>query len=435
MTDLDEALRAMLRERATDITAVPADLVDPGELDLLGDVNPGRGRGHHGRRWTLAAAAVAAALVGGVALGVHGLSHKRAANPTPTPTPAPATTCTTTLPSAWNDAMSGRGLSLGASAMPLAVAANGDVLAARDFGHVRDVVLVPAGGAPRTIFTVPSPDQNMVENASIEGKWAVMPVVREPRNSNGVLPEVVEVDLVDIDTRAVRTLVRVSADDITNGAVTIDSAVIGGGHVYWDVRQKYVDTVRRIEDYDIASNTTSVDPNSVTPNQRAVGGPVVTGWSVRYPTEHGGWVSTELIRPPDVVGRRLQKVESTGVTTANRTLVSDGSSYAWVEPNGRIGWWAPGQTSTASYTVKVAAQHLASLYATLVVAGPFVFFAGDVGNYLLDGRTGAVALMPAPVYLVGSHGIVATYSFIGQVKNSANQVLRIDTTALPGLHC
>ena len=37
MTDLDEALRAMLRERATDITAVPADLVDPGELDLLGD--------------------------------------------------------------------------------------------------------------------------------------------------------------------------------------------------------------------------------------------------------------------------------------------------------------------------------------------------------------------------------------------------------------
>ena len=251
-------------------------------------MNPGRGRDHYGRRWTLAAAAVAAALVGGVALGVHGLSHKRPADPTPTPTPAPATTCTTTLPSAWNGAMSGRGLSLGASAMPLAVAANGDVLAARDFGHVRDVVLVPAGGAPRTIFTVPSPDQNMVENASIEGKWAVMPVVREPRNSNGVLPEVVEVDLVDIDTRAVRTLVRVSADDITNGAVTIDSAVIGGGHVYWDVRQKYVDTVRRIEDYDIASNTTSVDPNSVTPNQRAVGAPVITGWSVRYPPNTAG---------------------------------------------------------------------------------------------------------------------------------------------------
>ena len=61
--------------------------------------------------------------------------------------------------------------------------------------------------------------------------------------------------------------------------------------------------------------------------------------------------------------------------------------------------------------------------------------AGDDGNYLLDGRTGAVAPVPVPVYLIGSHGIVVTYSFIGQVKNSANQVLRIDTTALPGLHC
>ena len=102
MTDLDEALRAMLRERATDITVVPADLVDLSGLEMLGnDVNPGRGRGHHGRRWTLAAAAVAAALVGGVALGVHGLSHKRPANPAPTPPPAPATTCTTPLPSAW----------------------------------------------------------------------------------------------------------------------------------------------------------------------------------------------------------------------------------------------------------------------------------------------------------------------------------------------
>ena len=439
MNDLDDALRAMLRERAADVTAVPGDLLDG--LDALGDdVDPGRGRGRGrgAQRWTLVAAAVAAALVAGIALGVHGLSDQRRAHPahpTPIPTRAPATTCTATLPAGWKDAISGPGLALGASAMPLAVAANGDVLAARDFGHVRDVVLVPPGGAPRRIFTVPSPDQNMVENASIEGKWAVMPVVREPRNSNGVLPVVVEVDLVDVDTRAVRTLVRVSADDYTTGAMTIDSAVIGGGHVYWDVRQKYVDTVRRIEDYDIASNTTSVEPNSVTPNQRAVGGPVITGWSVRYPTEHGGWVSTELIRPPSIVDRRLQEIGAAGVTTANRTMVSDGSSYAWVEPNHRIGWWGPGHTSTASYTVKVAAQQLASQYATLAVAGPFVFFAGDDGNYLLDGRTGAVAPLPVPVYLIGSHGIVVTYSFIGQVKNSPSQVLRIDTTALPGLHC
>jgi hypothetical protein len=99
MSDLDTALRAMLRERANDIDALPAAIAELNGLDIVDT-----GRRHHspqGRRtaWLIAAAVAAVLAVVGAAVAIRSGSatkHLSPATPSPTqhtssPSPTPTT--------------------------------------------------------------------------------------------------------------------------------------------------------------------------------------------------------------------------------------------------------------------------------------------------------------------------------------------------------
>jgi hypothetical protein len=101
MTDLDTAVRAMLRERAGDIDSLPADFADLNSLDVL-DVGPLHELAHRRRTAWLIAAAVAVVLtVVGAAVAIRSggptrtpaATHSPTSPPTATPTisPRPAT--------------------------------------------------------------------------------------------------------------------------------------------------------------------------------------------------------------------------------------------------------------------------------------------------------------------------------------------------------
>ncbi len=93
MTDLDQALRAMLHERASDITTVPADFSDLDSLEILNGGADSAAH-HRARWWTFAAAAALVALVVGVTVAVRDRDTGRpqpvapiTSHPHPTPTP------------------------------------------------------------------------------------------------------------------------------------------------------------------------------------------------------------------------------------------------------------------------------------------------------------------------------------------------------------
>jgi hypothetical protein len=86
MTDLDEAVRASLHERALDITSVPSDL-----LDLDTPAHP-----THRRQAWLVAAAVAVVLV--AAGAVYAIGHRGK------PSDVPPGSCTRQAPTAWQEA-------------------------------------------------------------------------------------------------------------------------------------------------------------------------------------------------------------------------------------------------------------------------------------------------------------------------------------------
>lgn len=82
MNDLDDALRAMLRDRAGDIRALPTELADPGALDhLTPDDRPTH---HRATRWMLVAAAAVVLAVTGSIIAVHNLGSGKVTSPAAT---------------------------------------------------------------------------------------------------------------------------------------------------------------------------------------------------------------------------------------------------------------------------------------------------------------------------------------------------------------
>jgi hypothetical protein len=437
--DLEQLLRDTLAERAGTVSSGPT---------WKSPVAPAR------RRWVVplaVAASVAAVLtvVGTVAAVEHGSRHDRrpaethssSLRPTATTSPAPKRlnrylpSCAAALPSAWHSAIKAGTATFGAtSAVPLAVTADGSqLLVARDQGSARDVALVDPDGRHHTIFSVPQPDENQVEHASVEGDYAVIDVERKPRNANGVLGTVVSVVLIDLRTDATTQLDHVTEQQLrgSGGAEgrTIDGSVLWNGHVYWDVRATYVSTTSAIHDYDIASRHTSVVARG------AAGPPQVSALGVSF----GGYGSTTI-----AIARPLPAAVAAALTsqTARDTLVTDGRSYAWRASATDLAWWAPGSAQVTEVGVPEADDAQPD-----AVAGPFVLFGdpdtnlADNSSALLDARTGAVGtargLQPfglLPAGLAGS-GILVGYAFEGKQKSSPTAAVRVDTTGLPGLHC
>lgn len=420
MTDLDTALRDMLRERADDITTVPAAITD---LALA------PARRHPVRRhpaWLIAAAVAAVLAVVGAAVALRGAAGQpqkvAPATHSPRPTPAPTVhithrrSCAVPLPAAWTHAVAAGTHRYGAlSAMPLAVSPDGThLLVARDFGQARDVVDVDRAGHVRPIYTVPQPDQYQVQHATVDNSFAAIDLQYFPRSAQNIDGTVRAVVLVDLRTGRAKELDQVSLADMLpkNGVEkrTIDASMLLDGQVYWDVRPVYGNNRGTIRDYDTATGRTR------TIFTGRVGWPQLTGAGVSW----GG----SQVR----VRRSLPATVSAALTTSamRNSLVTDGSAYAWVAGRGVIGWWGPGASITTVRVNGFTGQTLDG------VAGPYVAFGGK----LMDTRTGALTRLPGLQPLIyGGHGVLASYGFTGQFKESATDVIRIDTTGLPELTC
>lgn len=372
------------------------------------------------RQWV--APLIAAAVVVSVAatvVAIETASHTHpATHPTGTPSPTPVTkSCVTSLPTSWRSALS-RGTTTAAAntAFPLDVTSNGSVLVSRDFGNSRDVALVSATGVARRVYSIPSPDQYQVLRATVAGSFALIPVSRLPRAANGVIPVVIRIVLVNVQTGAARTVTAVGARDYKAGANTIDGATMSDGHVYYDVRAHFASQAAAIHDYDIATHTDRVIATS--PVEVALG-PALQARGVVW-------------APPYVGGVGVARPLPNEVDKSTDSLVGDDSSYAWIGPGHRIAYWAPGMGVAKEF--RIAGATPTSL---VTAAGPFVLYETNAtGVRVLDTRSGAIVTAPAvEPFATSRHGVIAGYALTGGGKVRPTALVRLDTSKLPELHC
>ncbi len=385
MTDLDTALRSMLRERANDIDSLPADFADLASLDVL-DHDPIHDRSRHRTGWLIAAVIAAVLGVVGTAVtlranGGHGRGSAATHTPTatnttsaPVPGPVQRTACTTALPAAWRSALTAGTSHYGASSvLPLAVSPDGSaMLVARDYGTSRDVALVRRDGAARSIYSVPQPDKNQVTTASLDNRYAVLDLSWLPRDANGVIPSDREVVLINRANGSTKTLDRVTDNEMfaTPQGRTIDGSLLWNGHVYWDVRTSYGSRTSTIRDYDLSTGRTTVAGHG------KAGPPRLLADGVTF----DGYGGTTVAIPREL---------PVAVATANRDranpLVSDGPAYAWTTKGQLLAWWAPGQSRVTTFALPAYADPHAE-----AVAGPFVLLddsrSATAHRLLLDAR-------------------------------------------------
>lgn len=437
-SNLEGALRTMLRERAGDIERVPAALAT-----LLDDAAPAT-TVHEPRRhrWLLLAAAVLSVLaVAGASVGIATLADGRHAHPSaPTHGPAPApttspspdrsgpsvatqTTCTASLPTGWRDALAHGRLSLGAQdSFPVAITPDGELLVIRDFGHARDVVLVSRGGTVRPIYTVPDPDQHRVA-AAIEGPNVLITLDNTPRAVQKWVPALTDVLVLNLDTGTTTTVIHVPPVANTLPVPTIFSAALFDGHVYWD-QSPGNGSGTLIRDYDIATGTTR------TLETGELSSPVATAGGVSW--KPGLVNGVEARRTVQVPATLPTAVAAAVPAKLRATVVSDGSAYAWLDPTGGIGWWTPG--AVRPLVTRVPGGPWSTISA---VSGPYVV----LGNDVVDVRSGAVATgdalnsLTGGVAITGAGGSILYGYTLPSGKGGPKIAVRIDTTRLPELHC
>lgn len=354
-------------------------------------------------------------------------SHTRTATSSASPSPSattPAVTaavCRTSLPEPWQTALaSGTTTAGGASAVPLSVSADGEVLISRDFGSSRDVALLSPGGSAQSIYTVPEPDENQVTDGLVEGYRALVVVSRLPRDANGVLETVVRVVVVDLRSGTQTVVATNSLGEISRGGRTIDGATLYRGHVYYDVRQNYTSRRSAVHDYDIATGSDHVVAHAAGGGPGS--GPALAPFGVVWSRQT---MQVGVSRPlPGPVARAMS------ADGARASLVTDGTAYAWNRTGRQVGYWTAGMT-VPDYFDPRSEGGVESL------VGAFVVLSGGSGaaqSSLLDARTAAIAPLPGiQPYSMGSGSVLASYALGGSKENTA--VVALDTAHLPDLRC
>lgn len=348
------------------------------------------------------------------------------------------TACVAPLPDSWRVALSQPGTAYGAwSAWPLGVAADGTVLVARDFGQgkARDLVLVRPGAEPEVVYTVADPATTGIQSAALVGDELVVSVGSNPRAPKGEEPgssplaNVTEIDLVDLATGAQRVIARNGPSPAKAGtaAMTIDTAAVIDGIVYWDVRASYVDPAGTIESYDLATGVEST----------AYRGPAAAFYNGLNVGAAGITVGGQLLVPAGLPTAVQDAVPADDIGTVQ----TDGTAYAWLAGPQEIGWWQPGAASPSYVRLPEVMQP--DLYAKLLtVAGPLVVV-GD--STVLDMTTAAVTSLPegaAPPVDIG-RGVVYTASRVGTGHfdddgywvDPSQRANLIELSSLPALAC
>lgn len=269
--------------------------------------------------------------------------------------PVTRSACIVAQPPEWMAAIADSRIDTGGvSTTARAVAPGGEVLAVRDNGDTRDLLLIGPDRSVRELYSVPEPDTFDIGYAGIDDRWVVFARDRIPRNSNGVLPTVERIEIMDRRDGSIRTVATQSAD----------SVALHDGRVYWLTLPDYTAETGTVRSFDPVTGTT-IDAES------GVG-------QLNLPAE-----------PPAALR---------GIADADRgSMSTDGTAFGWivgVENGGTgVGYWSPeaGVVAVTGLALKID-RHVPAVF----VHGPFVIldkgFGGRGDNYaiVVDTRTGAV---------------------------------------------
>lgn len=285
--------------------------------------------------------------------------------------------CTVDLPAQWTEAIATSRVDTGGtSSSPRAVSPAGEVVAVRDSGQTRDLLLIGTDKSVRELATLPEPDEFVIGGVGIDDRWIVFEVVRSPRNANGVLPQVVRLELIDRQTGVQSTVAEQSAGDAAASPErnVLDGFALSGGKVYWITRDEYNG------DNGVAH---SFDP--VTGDRADIAsGPIR---DIRTGSEWSGLPAT---LPTEVAGLSAEE---------RALLGTDGTAFGWIssapEGGAGVGYWS---SQTGVVTVSgVDVEVTEFLRPVLVFDSLVIIDAGGSTTSLgysatiVDTRTGAVA--------------------------------------------
>jgi hypothetical protein len=377
-------------------------------------------------------------------------SHGTAPQATPAPTAGlPTTTvaaapptvrpsCQTPLPAAWQQAIEGSGVSTGGvSTVPMAVGRAGEVAAVRDNGNTRDLLLIGADRSVTETYSVPDPNRNNVGLVAMDDRWIVVGVDRIPRGSNGVLPGLIRVDVIDRQAGGVRTVATQSEADYEVGRNVLDSIALFGGKVYWITREIYAGTTGTVSSYDPGTGAVAELASGTVRDVRATAAGVTWVGDSRRAE-----VKVPAALPPpvaDALGKARDRV----------TVATDGTAYAWVtgldQGGTGVAWWSPGsglvRVTGESMRPRTGPASVSDWVPAVYVVGPYVIVdtgrpsdtTGQTNTTVVDIRTGAVTYLPESV-AGADGGTIATHLRPGASKRAEIPGV-VRSSALPPLSC
>lgn len=295
--------------------------------------------------------------------------------------------CPTALPGSWADALRAGLVDVGGvSARTLAAGPAGEVVAVRDNGSTRDVVLISADSGPKTLHAVPNPDQNDVQMAALDDRWLVIGVGYAPPDANGIIPAIERIDVIDRRGGQLRTIAQTDAQDRLSGRLTIDSVALYQGTVYWITHDTFAANNGVLRSFDLADGSTADVATGSMAHVRATAAGL--GWDVgRGPGGTTSEVKIAATLPAEIAG-------AVGTGSELLTLATDGEVYAWLDDVTGLAWWSP---ESGLVRVTGGAAGTGARLPDTWVAGPFVVIGAGNTASVVDVRSGAVAGLPAPV--------------------------------------
>ncbi|MCB0923957.1 MAG: hypothetical protein KDB50_05330, partial [Mycobacterium sp.] len=206
-----------------------------------------------------------------------------------------------------------------------AVSPEGEIVAVRDNGVARDLLLIGTDRSVRELYTLPDPDVSVFGYVGIDQRWIVMAIDRLPRNANGVLPAVSRIEVIDrrtgerrmVDERSVADRATIPERNV------LDSVVLFDGKVYWISRDTYNGDTGAAHMFDPATGTRTT----------IASGPI---HDIQTGPDGAAWSNTPAALPAPVAA--VPAVDMTSIGT-------DGVAYGWVrtatEGETGIGYWSP----------------------------------------------------------------------------------------------
>jgi len=332
--------------------------------------------------------------------------------------PVARPSCIVAEPPDWSAAVTAGKIDTGGvSTTARAVTPDGEVLAVRDNGDSRDLILIGADRSVRELYAVPDPDTFDIGYAGVDDRWIVFALVRAPRNANGVLPTIKRIEIMDRADGSIRTIAAQSPADqaVIPERNALDSVALHDGTVYWMTLDDYASDDGTVRSFDpVTGAIVDVESGPMRDLTADAGG---VSWAPPGP-------GLPAVRIPADLPEALAEVDA-----ADRVSVgSDGAAYGWIiglrHGGTGVGYW-----SRDTGVVTVTGLDLKTVHGspTTLVYGPFVILDKGLGGdtdtsgIVVDTRTGAVTGL--------EHRPGAQYD---RVVDARDGVLAIDVWSGPG---